>query len=55
MVLDRTDLYGDGCVRYGVLHHLDVLLMREGNVMAIVIGILIITVILWWPRKGGSG
>ena len=52
--LDRFSIHGDGSVRYGVLHNLDVFLLKEGNVMALVIGILIITVILWWPRKKGE-
>lgn len=54
MVNSRTDLHGDGSVRYGVLRNLDVFLLKEGSAMGIVIGILILTVILWWPRKDGE-
>lgn len=50
MVLDRTRVYGCDSNRYGVLRSLDVHLVRTGN-MGLVIGILIIAVILWWPRK----
>ncbi len=48
--LARTDIHGSGLHRYGVLGCLDVNLLRGGN-MWIVVSILIITVILWWPRK----
>jgi len=51
LVMDRTHLHGSGCTRYGVLRCLDVHMVRTGN-MGIVVGILIIAVILWWPRKG---
>lgn len=50
MVMARTDIHGSGLHRYGVLGCLDVNLLRGGN-MWIVVSILIITVILWWPRK----
>lgn len=52
MVLDRACVHGNNDDRYGVLRGLDRNLLRGGN-MGIVIGILIIAVILWWPRKGG--
>ena len=50
MVLDRTRIHGCSNNRYGVLRGVDVHLVRTGN-MGIVLGILIIAVILWWPRK----
>jgi len=52
LVVDRTCVHGNNGDRYGVLRCLDVNLLRGGN-MGIVAGILIIAVILWWPRKGG--
>ena len=52
LVVDRTSLHGNSINRYGVLRGLDRNLLRGGD-MGIVIGILIIAVILWWPRKGG--
>lgn len=51
--LDRTRVHGDGSVRYGVLSMVDVLSLKGAD-MKIVIGILIITIILWWPRKKGE-
>ena len=52
LVVDRACVHGNNNDRYGVLRGLDVHMVRGGN-MGIVIGILIIAVILWWPRKGG--
>ena len=54
MVDSRTDFHGDGSCRYGVLSMVDVFLLKEGRFMGIVIGILILAVILWWPRKKGE-
>ena len=48
---DRADRHGRVRARDGVFGSLDVHMVRTGN-MGIVIGILIIAVILWWPRKG---
>ena len=53
LVVDRACLHGAINDRYGVLRGLDRNLLRGGD-MGIVIGILIIAVILWWPRKGGK-
>lgn len=50
MELDRANCNGGGCHRYGVLGSLDVHMVRDRN-MGIVIAILVIAVILWWPRK----
>lgn len=52
MVMDRIDLYGNNIHRNGVLRCMDVHMVRTGN-MGIVIAILILAVIIWWPRKGG--
>lgn len=51
MVMDRISVHGGSDNRYGWMSNLDVHCVRTGN-MGIVIGILIIAVIVWWPRKG---
>ena len=56
MVLDRIHIYGGYMYRNGMLGHLDqhILGIRGAEKMALVVGILIITVIIWWPRKDGG-
>lgn len=51
--LDRTRIHGSSGDRYGVLRGVDVHMVRSGN-MGIVVGILIIAVIIWWPKKKGE-
>jgi len=51
--LSRTRIHGNVSDRYGVMRCLDVHMVRGGD-MALVIGILVITLILWWPRKDGG-
>lgn len=55
MELDRTDFYGIGGVRYGVLRGVDVHMVKGGQMReAIIISvILILAVLMWMPRKGG--
>ena len=50
MVGSRIDIHGNGSVRDGVLRCMDVHMVRSGNMCKVLI-ILIIAVILWWPRK----
>jgi len=51
MDMVRTSGYGADGNRCSCLRNLDARLVR-GNWMGIVIAILVIAVILWWPRKG---
>ena len=51
MDMVRTHSNGIDGSRHGCLRDLDVHLLRTGN-MGIVIAILVIAVIVWWPRKG---
>ena len=51
--LYRTSVYGCGCDRYGVLRHLDEHMVVI-EIMKTVLIILILAVIVWWPRKGGK-
>ena len=51
--LARTDIHGNNVHRYGMLGCLDVNLLRGGN-MGLVLGILVIALILWWPRDKGE-
>lgn len=51
MVMDRTCGNGNIGARDGVLRGMDVRMVRTGDMWTVVI-ILIITVIIWWPRKG---
>ena len=51
MELDRTCIHGNNEHRNGVLRNLDAHLVRTGHMWTVII-ILILAVILWWPRKG---
>jgi len=53
IVVGRSDPYGNGVNRYGVLDIMDRNLLKGGNMKeAIIISvILILAVILWAPRK----
>lgn len=52
LVMDRTRIHGSNNNRHGVLRVLDENMVRGGN-MGIVVVILIITIIVWYPWKGG--
>ena len=53
MDMDRTCIYGDGGVRYGVLRSMDVHMVRNKYMeIAYILLILIVAVLLWRPRKG---
>lgn len=56
MELDRISFHGAHKRRDGVLGCLDVYLVRGGPMReAVIISvILILAVIVWWPKKGGS-
>lgn len=53
LVLDRTDLYGSRRGRNGPLASIDFRLIRGGKMReAIIIStIMILTVIMWWPKE----
>lgn len=51
--LHRTDIHGTDSGRYGCLRVMDAHMVRGGN-MGLVIGILVIALILWWPRDKGE-
>ena len=51
MVLDRTGLYGNIGDHHDRLCDLDVYMVRGGRSMETILVILILTVIVWWPRE----
>ena len=53
MDMDRAHNHGLDGSRSGVLHGMDVHMVKDGDLLGIVIAILVIAVILWWPRKEG--
>lgn len=55
MVLYRPCGYGNQRRRYGVLGGVDDLLVKDGDLMEIVVAIIVIAVIIWFPwKKGGE-
>lgn len=54
MVLDWTDIHGDDIPRNGVLHNLDVHVVRGGRMRELaIITLILITALLIWAQKGG--
>ena len=54
MDMGGTDRHGDQRTGNGVLRGLDSHMVKDGDLLGVVIAILVIAVILWIPRKGGE-
>ena len=54
MDMGGTDRHGDQRTGNGVLRGLDSHMVKDGDLLGVVIAILVLVVIVWWPRKGGD-